>query len=89
MFSQIVTMQPVQARLLRWMAAALAGLALAMVLALAAPARADGLALDDAMDTVLTVRSNDASDRFLGSAFLWGEEAVVAVTNAHVVGNAS
>ena len=88
MFSQIVTMQPVQARLLRWMAAALAGLALAMVLALAAPARADGLALDDAMDTVLTVRSNDASDRFLGSAFLWGEEAVVAVTNAHVVGDA-
>ena len=47
MFSQTVTMQPVQARLLRWMTAALAGLALAMVLALAAPARADGLALDD------------------------------------------
>ena len=49
-------------------------------------AMADGGAMDRVMDTVLTVRSNDSSDRFLGSAFLWGTEAVVAVTNAHVVG---
>lgn len=64
---------------------------LGLMLALAAlrPALAGGAAaLDAAMDTVLTVRSNDAADRFLGSAFLWGEEAAVAVTNAHVVGEA-
>jgi serine protease Do len=40
------------------------------------------------METVLVVRTADASDRFLGSAFLWGENAEVAVTNAHVVGQA-
>ncbi len=44
--------------------------------------------LESAMDAVLVVRSDDAEERFLGSAFLWGEEAVVAVTNAHVVGEA-
>ncbi len=61
----------------------------------AAPAWADASAalapdhaLEQAMDTVLTVRSNDGEDRFLGSAFLWGDRAVVAVTNAHVVGEA-
>ncbi|KAF0115839.1 MAG: Trypsin-like serine protease, partial [Rhodobacteraceae bacterium] len=43
--------------------------------------------LDDAMDKVFTVRSNDAEDRFLGSAFLWAD-GTVAVTNAHVVGTA-
>ena len=51
-------------------------------------ARAEAGALDRAMDTVLVVRSADAEDRFLGSAFLWGQEAQVAVTNAHVVGTA-
>ena len=72
------------------MMAALAGLVLAMtlVLALAQSAWADTAALDGAMDAVLTVRTNDAEDRFLGSAFLWGEVAEVAVTNAHVVGDA-
>ncbi len=43
--------------------------------------------LEDAMDTVFTVRSADSEDRFLGSALLWGDGAV-AVTNAHVVGEA-
>ena len=68
------------------MMAALLGLILA--LALTRTARADTAALDAAMDTVLTVRSADADNRFLGSAFLWGDEAEVAVTNAHVVGEA-
>jgi serine protease Do len=44
--------------------------------------------LETAMDAVLVVRTNDAEDKFLGSAFLWGDQAVVAVTNAHVVGDA-
>ncbi len=44
--------------------------------------------LDDAMAAVLVVRTNDSADRFLGSAFLWGETGTVAVTNAHVVGSA-
>lgn len=44
-------------------------------------------ALDRTMDAVLVVRSLDSGDLFLGSAFLWGEEALVAVTNAHVVGD--
>ncbi len=62
--------------------------ALVAALMAAAPVRADQAALDAAMDTVLVVRTADAEDKFLGSAFLWGEEAVVAVTNAHVVGTA-
>jgi serine protease Do len=72
------------------MMAALLGLMLVVAPLRAAEAEsgADGGALDAAMDTVLTVRSADADDRFLGSAFLWGEEAEVAVTNAHVVGEA-
>ena len=59
-------------------------LALALLTALAAlsPARA-GSVLEDAMARVFVVRSDDAGDRFLGSAFLWGAGAV-AVTNAHV-----
>lgn len=59
-------------------------LALAVLTTLAAlsPTRA-GSVLDDAMARVLVVRSDDAGDRFLGSAFLWGAGAV-AVTNAHV-----
>lgn len=51
-------------------------------------ATADTAALEASMDAVLVVRSNDAGDSFLGSAFLWGEDAAVAVTNAHVVGDA-
>jgi len=51
------------------------------------PARA-AVPLDQAMASVFTVHSADAEDRFLGSAFLWADGAV-AVTNAHVVGNAA
>ena len=50
------------------------------------PARA-AVPLDQAMATVFTVHSADAEDRFLGSAFLWSD-GLVAVTNAHVVGDA-
>ena len=63
-------------------------LAALMVLALVAvltPASASPL--DQAMGKVFTVRSTDAEDRFLGSAFLWAD-GTVAVTNAHVVGDA-
>ena len=67
--------------------AALLGLMLALPPTRSALAEG-AAALDAAMDSVLTVRSNDAADRFLGSAFLWGDEAGVAVTNAHVVGEA-
>ncbi|MFZ1468607.1 MAG: trypsin-like peptidase domain-containing protein [Paracoccaceae bacterium] len=70
----------------RWLVAAIFGLMAALMLA--NPARADESVLEAAMNTVLTLRSNDDKDRFLGSAFLWGDEAVVAVTNAHVVGDA-
>ena len=56
------------------------------LVAMVSPARATPL--DAAMDTVFTVRSADAEDRFLGSAFLWGADGAVAVTNAHVVGDA-
>lgn len=63
-------------------------LAALMVLALVALIRpASASPLDDAMDKVFTVRSADAEDRFLGSAFLW-VDGQVAVTNAHVVGSA-
>jgi serine protease Do len=55
-------------------------------LAALSPARA-GTMLEDAMARVLVVRSDDAADRFLGSAFLWGT-GEVAVTNAHVTGGA-
>ncbi|MFC3084738.1 S1C family serine protease [Tabrizicola soli] len=64
------------------------GVAVLVVLVLVAligPAEAQ--ALDRAMDRVFTVHSADAEDRFLGSAFLWGD-GTVAVTNAHVVGEA-
>ncbi|MES2434960.1 MAG: trypsin-like peptidase domain-containing protein [Pseudomonadota bacterium] len=56
---------------------------------LATPAQAaDAPMLETAMAAVFTVHSADAEDRFLGSAFLWGDGAV-AVSNAHVVGNAN
>lgn len=64
---------------------ALAALLVVALVALIQPASASPL--DDAMDAVFTVRSNDAEDRFLGSAFLWAD-GTVAVTNAHVVGDA-
>ncbi|WP_374373939.1 trypsin-like peptidase domain-containing protein [Tabrizicola sp.] len=63
-------------------------LAALLVLVLAAIVRpASAAPLDAAMDKVFTVRSNDAEDRFLGSAFVW-TDGTVAVTNAHVVGQA-
>jgi serine protease Do len=63
-------------------------LAVLMVLVLAALVGPAGASpLDQAMDRVFTVRSADAEDRFLGSAFLWAD-GTVAVTNAHVVGEA-
>lgn len=64
---------------------AVAALVVLVLVALIGPAEAG--ALDRAMDRVFTVRSADAEDRFLGSAFLWGDGSV-AVTNAHVVGEA-
>lgn len=64
---------------------ALAALMVLALVAILSPASASPL--DAAMDRVFTVRSADAEDRFLGSAFVWtGGE--VAVTNAHVVGDA-
>jgi len=68
-------------------------LALAALVALGlmqAPAAGAGgaAAFESAMDAVLVLRTDDAEDRFLGSAFLWGEDGLVAVTNAHVVGDA-
>jgi serine protease Do len=63
----------------------LAVLAVLLLAAFVGPAGASPL--DDAMDRVFTLRSADASDRFLGSAFLWAD-GTVAVTNAHVVGAA-
>jgi serine protease Do len=70
---------------LRFMGEVLAALAVLLLVALVRPAGASPL--DAAMDKVLTVRSADVEDRFLGSAFLWGDGSV-AVTNAHVVGEA-
>ena len=64
---------------------ALAALLVLALIALIQPASASPL--DQAMDKVYTVRSADAEDRFLGSAFVWAD-GTVAVTNAHVVGNA-
>ncbi len=69
----------------RYLGEVLAALVVIVLVALVGPANATPL--DDAMDRVFTVRSADAEDRFLGSAFLWGA-GDVAVTNAHVVGTA-
>lgn len=59
-----------------------------LVLISAKPAPAAEAPLEQALATVFTVHTADAEDRFLGSAFLWGDGAV-AVTNAHVVGDAT
>ena len=59
-----------------------------LVLISAKPAPAAEAPLEQALATVFTVHSADAEDRFLGSAFLWGDGSV-AVTNAHVVGDAT
>lgn len=73
-------------RRIRWLPEAVAVVVVIVLVALVGPARAGG-ALEQAMGSVFTVHSADAEDRFLGSAFLWGDGAV-AVTNAHVVGDA-
>jgi serine protease Do len=64
---------------------ALAALLALALIAVLSPASASPL--DAAMDKVFTVRSTDSDDRFLGSAFIW-ETGDIAVTNAHVVGDA-
>ncbi len=79
-------------RPLRYFLEVMAALIVLTAAAALSPARAAEAApgvLEAAMDKVLVVRSADTADRFLGSAFLWGEMAEVAVTNAHVVGPAS
>lgn len=63
----------------------LAALLVLALIALIQPASASPL--DAAMDKVFTVRSTDSEDRFLGSALVWAD-GTVAVTNAHVVGDA-
>ncbi|MCB6179595.1 trypsin-like peptidase domain-containing protein [Rhodobacter sp. Har01] len=79
----------VRKRLFQGLAAVLFALAVLLAaLPTVRPAGAGEAPLEAAMDAVLVVRTNDAEDRFLGSAFLWGDEALVAVTNAHVVGAA-
>jgi serine protease Do len=70
---------------LRYLSEMLAAVAVVVLVLLVGPTQASPL--DTAMDRVFTVRSADAEDRFLGSAFLWGDGSV-AVTNAHVVGEA-
>lgn len=63
--------------------------AIVTTLMMTTPAQAaDAPMLETAMASVFTVHSADAEDRFLGSAFLWADGAVV-VSNAHVIGNAS
>jgi serine protease Do len=69
----------------RFLGETLAVLVVLVLVVLMGPAMASPL--DQAMDKVFTVRSADAEDRFLGSAFLWAD-GTVAVTNAHVVGEA-
>ncbi len=70
---------------LRYFSEMLAAVVVVVLVLLVGPTQASPL--DSAMDRVFTVRSADAEDRFLGSAFLWGDGSV-AVTNAHVVGEA-
>jgi serine protease Do len=70
---------------LRFLSEALAVALVVVLVMLVKPAAASPL--DGAMDRVFTLRSADSEDRFLGSAFLWGDGSVV-VTNAHVVGEA-
>jgi serine protease Do len=71
---------------LRIWAQALLAFAILIATVIAGPVKA--APLDQAMATIFTVHTADNEDRFLGSAFLWGT-GEVAVTNAHVVGNAT
>lgn len=75
-------------KVLRWLPHIEDVLAALLVLVLALVVNsATASPLDTAMDKVLTIRSADAEDKFLGSAFIWAD-GTVAVTNAHVVGEA-
>jgi serine protease Do len=76
---------PLQPR--RILAEAAAALVVLVTVMMVGPARAE-VPLDKTMKAVFTVHTADAEDRFLGSAFLWGA-GDVAVTNAHVVGDAA
>ena len=71
----------------RVIAEAVAALVVLVTVVLVGPVRAE-VPLPQAMAAVFTVHTADAEDRFLGSAFLWGA-GEVAVTNAHVVGEAA
>ena len=78
------------ARHLRPAAQIFAAFALLTLLALSGRGAAgEAPPLDTALDGLRTVRSADAADRFLGSAFVWGADGAVAVTNAHVVADAA
>ncbi len=74
-------------RRLRYLVETIAALMVLATVTMVGPVKAD-VPLEAALTTVFTVRTADAEDRFLGSAFLWGAEGEVAVTNAHVVGDA-
>jgi serine protease Do len=87
MLSQTMRMTAARKMPERLMTMTMALAVLALMVTLAGAARAGTAELETAMDAVLVVRSADAEDRFLGSAFLWGDGSV-AVTNAHVVGAA-
>lgn len=78
---------------LRHIAMALAATAVLSATVVASPVKAASLEdtappLETAMASVFTVHTADNQNRFLGSAFLWGQ-GEVAITNAHVVGNAT
>ena len=84
--------RPARFRAHRYFMELLAALVVLTSVAALSPAKAAEVApgvMEAAMDKVLVVRSADNADRFLGSAYLWGESAEVAVTAAHVVGKAS
>lgn len=61
---------------------------LLIIMALMTPLAALAQTVSAAMDGVLILRSDDGRDRFLGSAFVFGD-ATTAVTNEHVVGDFS
>ncbi len=71
----------------RILAEAAAALVVLVTVVMVGPVKAE-VPLEEAMKTVFTVHTADAEDRFLGSAFLWGAGGL-AVTNAHVVGDAA
>lgn len=73
----------------RWIAELAAALVVITTVLAITPAKANEAPLEAALSALFTVHSADAEDRFLGSAYLWGAMGEFAVTNAHVVGNAT